>query len=661
MSHPIVSTPRQADFLAIPETPIVYWLRARFFELLQSPQRLRNVAEVKQGLATADDERFTRCFWEVQSFGVVQDSKPVSGRWFWFAKGGRYQKWVGLEWLVVDWENTGQRIRQFPNAVIRNETYYFRPGLTYTPIARGSLGVRILRDAVFGHKGSFILPTKLGELALSSILNTRISSFLTRTVSQTLGFEVSHLQAAPLPEVVPEQSPQLAAAGTSLKGLLVATDPTERGFRLLSLEAPACDGLIARWSATQEGTLAREALLHTLEGVNEREVFAAYRLDEEDARAVLDETGTPAGWYPLIAGYDALPPLPDGLSVPGGLMVHLAQHERRAFAPTDLARLKTRLRTLYQAGPGAKVEAEEGADANGEEEDEQEVALGARIPIPAETFLEELSQKLEVHPISVYWLLKELHEQEGLVSPPELKRHLEDYASITVLRLLGYRWPEQDRYEREHGPILDPALVVEDGIIPLVPCGDQPTALERVRMCLERDFGPEGAEQSEREFRQWVGHDLDDWLRRDFFKRHVQQFKQRPIAWHLVSPERTFEAFVLYHKLSRATLQKLRAQYAGGLIARLRAEQERARQRGATAEVSQLQLQIEDVEEFRARLEKIERGDGLEYRVRCRWKGEEESGRPGPYAPDIDDGVKVNIRPFQEAGLLPVKEVIRKW
>ena len=148
---------------------------------------------------------------------------------------------------------------------------------------------------------------------------------------------------------------------------------------------------------------------------------------------------------------------------------------------------------------------------------------------------------------------------------------------------------------------------------------------------------------------------------RDFSQRHVQQFKQRPIAWHFVSPERTFEAFVLYHTLSAGTLQTLRAKYAGGLIERLRGEQERARQRGAAADMSRLRGQIEDVEEFRQRLEAIERGDELKYRIRCRWKGESEAGRPGPYAPDIDDGVKVNIRPFQEAGLLAVKEVIKKW
>ena len=66
------------------------------------------------------------------------------------------------------------------------------------------------------------------------------------------------------------------------------------------------------------------------------------------------------------------------------------------------------------------------------------------------------------------------------------------------------------------------------------------------------------------------------WLRREFFKRHLQQFKQRPIAWHLVSLERNFEAFVLYHRPSRVTLQRLRVQYAGSLIERLRTDQERA-------------------------------------------------------------------------------------
>jgi hypothetical protein len=95
-------------------------------------------------------------------------------------------------------------------------------------------------------------------------------------------------------------------------------------------------------------------------------------------------------------------------------------------------------------------------------------------------------------------------------------------------------------------------------------------------------------------------------------------------------------------------------------VNRLKAELQRAQSQADADTASDLRLQIEDVEDFRDRLLAIEQGRELVNRIRCRWKGEEENGRPGPYAPDIDDGVKVNIRPFQETGLL-AREVIKKW
>ena len=266
---------------------------------------------------------------------------------------------------------------------------------------------------------------------------------------------------------------------------------------------------------------------------------------------------------------------------------------------------------------------------------------------------------MELHPISVYWLLEELRV-EGVVSPPLRKAEIEEYIDITLVRMLGYRWPEQDAYEAAHGPILDPDLVDPDGIIPLVPCGGEPVAEERVRTRLVRQLGEEGADAFLADLRRYTKRDLADWIRRDFFKAHTKRFKNRPIAWHLRSPEGQFEALVLYHRLSRETLARLRVTYAGDRLARLRADQQRARDRGDSRIVTDLQVAIEDVETFRRTLEAIERGDELRHRLRCRWKNETETGRPGPYAPDIDDGVKVNIRPFQESGLLTAK-AINKW
>ena len=131
------------------------------------------------------------------------------------------------------------------------------------------------------------------------------------------------------------------------------------------------------------------------------------------------------------------------------------------------------------------------------------MSLGAHISIPAESFLEELSQKLEVHPISVYWLLNELREQEGVVDSPELRRYIEDYFTVMVLRLLGHRWPKQI----EAGE-LTPEWADPDGIVPLTVGTGERTLLDRVRERIAIDFGQARVDAIEQEFRQIMGRSL---------------------------------------------------------------------------------------------------------------------------------------------------------
>jgi hypothetical protein len=75
----IVSRPLQRRFLEIPQTPQCYWLRDRFFDLLAG-RTLRDVADVCQGLATANDPRFVRFSWEE----LHCSRAPTTGyrRWF---------------------------------------------------------------------------------------------------------------------------------------------------------------------------------------------------------------------------------------------------------------------------------------------------------------------------------------------------------------------------------------------------------------------------------------------------------------------------------------------------------------------------------------------------------------------------------------------------
>ena len=145
MSHPAVFRPLQARFLTIPQTPLCYWLRDRFFQLLPGPL-LGDFTDVVQGIATGENARFVRFVWEVLP---MQYNGPAGlRRWVPFEKGGGYGKWFGHHFWAVDREHAGARIKAFSRSFIRNEGHYFKDGWTYRGTARGSLGVRRLNESL---------------------------------------------------------------------------------------------------------------------------------------------------------------------------------------------------------------------------------------------------------------------------------------------------------------------------------------------------------------------------------------------------------------------------------------------------------------------------------------------------------------------------------
>ena len=645
-----LATPRQDAFGHIPDQKIAYWLGARFLQLLGTNRRMNSEISGGKGLGTSDNDRFLRCFWEV---------RQAPSKWFPYTKGGGFRRWVGNEWLVVNYADRGDEIRNYiasrypylkgnVGILVRQVEFYGKPGMTHTNVAQGSAGFRLLpRRGIFSDKGPGFFPTSGDRRELPGLLahlNIRYHSYLLRALSPGIEFQLGQVLSLPsMPSSTDTRAilESIGIVAIDLKVRLTESSPAEARFLR---------------TAAGSGT-ALEALLATIEGYLDDLGATVLGLSAEDVDEALAVLGVPAGWNTLIAGYDRLPAIPDGIEIPAGLADFLAAREHHELAPAELAKVKARLRALYEAGPGAKEEIEAPAAKDGDEE--EGAAVGARNPIPTETFLEDLAIKTGLHPITVHWLLEEL-KAKGAVSPPLRKAELEEYLDITLVRMLGYRWPEQDAYEAEHGLILDPDLVDGDGIIPLVPCGDEPVAEERVRTRLARQFGDDGADAFLADLRRYTKRDLADWIRKDFFKAHAKRFKNRPIAWHLKSPEGAFEALVLYHRLGKDTLAKLRVTYAGDRLARLRADQQRAKDAYDSRTVTDLQLAIEDVDAFRQTLAAIEQGTELRHRIRCRWKDETETGRPGPYAIDIDDGVKVNIRPFHESGLLPAK-VISKW
>jgi len=140
-------------FRKVPNTPFAYWVDDSIRDLFQKlPPFESDGRTVRVGLQTSDDFRFVRTWWEVDAdrrldpgLGGAPDWKtdlPAFQAWcrnrtrqgkYWvpFAKGGEYSPYYSDIHLVVNWKDEGEEMKAFSGSVIRNEDYYFRPGVTW--------------------------------------------------------------------------------------------------------------------------------------------------------------------------------------------------------------------------------------------------------------------------------------------------------------------------------------------------------------------------------------------------------------------------------------------------------------------------------------------------------------------------------------------------
>ena len=222
-----------------------------------------------------------------------------------------------------------------------------------------------------------------------------------------------------------------------------------------------------------------------------------------------------------------------------------------------------------------------------------------------------------------------------------------DPLQVAVARLLGYRWPDQEPDD------LDP-LADKDGIVPIPAARGESPAAERLREVLRTAFGSEWSGAMETrllaESGAKPGTSLDDWLRNGFFEQHCKRFHNRPFVWHLWDGRKDgFACLVNYHKLDHKRLETLTYSYLQDWIT----AQAAAAKSGKTG----ADLRLAAAQELQDKLKLILAGEPP-YDIFVRWKPLAE--QPIGWNPDLNDGVRLNIRPFMTAGILRKNPNI-KW
>ncbi|MCC6657797.1 MAG: Eco57I restriction-modification methylase domain-containing protein, partial [Rhodocyclaceae bacterium] len=240
-----------------------------------------------------------------------------------------------------------------------------------------------------------------------------------------------------------------------------------------------------------------------------------------------------------------------------------------------------------------------------------------------------------------------------------------DPLQVAVARLLGYCWPAESDAEME---LSDEArawiarckdldgLIDDDGIVCLPAVRGEPAAVDRLRALLARAFGSDWSAARESQLLRDAGCDglpLAQWLRDKFFEQHVARFQKRPFIWHVWDGHKEgFSALVNYHLLTREKLNTLINLYLGDWITQ--------QKRAVDAGNADATLKLAKAEALKAQLEAVLAGEPP-YDIFVRWKPLHQ--QPLGWEPDINDGVRMNIRPFVEAGVLriPRAKIGIKW
>jgi hypothetical protein len=218
---------------------------------------------------------------------------------------------------------------------------------------------------------------------------------------------------------------------------------------------------------------------------------------------------------------------------------------------------------------------------------------------------------------------------------------------VAVARFLAYHWPRQTGSTFPDCPALGPdgleKLEDDDGIV-CVPAvrGETPAAerlLEMLHAAYAKDWTNTLLHDLLTKTGCKAGTNLDDWLRNSFFEQHCKLFDNRPFIWHIWDGRKDgFSALVNYHKLDHKALENLTYSYLGDWII----AQSKSDKAGAD-------LRLGAAQELQSKLKLILAGEPP-YDIFVRWKPLHKQAIG--WHPYLDDGVRMNIRPFIEADIL---------
>ena len=544
----------QMNFEKIPGAPIGYWVSPKIQEIFTSNLALSAVCSPTQGLATADNARFLRLWFEpsYSRIGFGCENAALAARsqkkWFPTTKGGTFRRWFGNMYYVVNWENDGEELTNFKGSVIRNRWRYFtKCGATWSTIASGKPSFRYFdKSWLFETKGSVCFPEdeKKNNIIMGYLNSPLVSAFL-QTLAPTLDYHEGPMGRIPYIDIEDSN----------------LSDLVEKNIALSKSDWNAHE---TSWDFQRNELLSIDADTYT-ENID-------YKLKKH-----FEETGEHISLSP------AAPQL-------GSLEWRMEQYKTKWE------------RKFMQLHKNEEELNRQFIDIYGLQDE-----LTPDVPLNEITILQQ--GEIDVTENGIAWNEDVMTKQ--LISYAVgcmLGRYRLDKPGLHI----AHPNPTDEEiapyeYNGEQWEIDD------DGIMPLMPndCGFSDNASARFADFIRVALGNEEHVANLNYVEQCLGKTLEQYFVKDFWKDHKKMYQNRPIYWLFSSKKGAFQVIAYMHRMNAYTAERVRSKYLLPYIEHLEAEIDKLDARRAelsTKETKQLQAlkkQLDECREYHERLQVV--------------------------------------------------------
>lgn len=195
----------QLHYSLIPGSPVAYWASERIIQIFSDYPSIESVAKPRQGLATGDNNKMLRLWFEIEKnkFSVnspnLETFHSVStNRYIPYNKGGSFRKWYGNIDNVIKFDAASYSYLLTVGNHLPSRELYFKEAITWSKVTSGGLSMRYVpQGAAFDVAGCSIFAEKNLKYILG-LCNSSIIQVLIRTLSQTMNYEVGTIKAMPV-------------------------------------------------------------------------------------------------------------------------------------------------------------------------------------------------------------------------------------------------------------------------------------------------------------------------------------------------------------------------------------------------------------------------------------------------------------------------------